>query len=120
MPIRTPSILPSNGFRRSIVFWGTAILNYEIRAAFLRVVIARNYLLPTLGKIGPPRFRRLMLTLIPWKALQEVKEISDTMHKTSLEIFESKKRAFLEGDAAVVKQIGQGKDIMSILRKTLI
>ena len=94
------------------------ISNNLIRAALLKVVVVRNYLLPTISKIGTPRFRRFMLTLVPWKALQELKEISDMMHKTSLEIFESKKQALLEGDEAMAKQIAQGKDIMSVLCKT--
>ena len=58
-----------------------------------------------------------MLNRVPWKALQDIKEISDTMHRTSVEIFESKKQALLEGDEAVAKQIAQGKDIMSVLSK---
>lgn len=39
----------------------------------------------------------------------------DFMHDTSLEIYNSKKRAIAEGNEAVLKQVGQGKDIMSIL-----
>jgi hypothetical protein len=41
----------------------------------------------------------------------------DIMHDTSVEIFEAKKKALQEGDEAVLKQAGGGKDIMSILSK---
>ena len=39
----------------------------------------------------------------------------DVLHKTTVEIFEAKKKALEEGDEAVAQQIGQGKDFMSIL-----
>jgi hypothetical protein len=48
--------------------------------------------------------------------MHELRDIVDVMHNTSVEILESKKRALEEGDQAVAKQIGGGKDIMSILR----
>jgi hypothetical protein len=79
------------------------------------MVLARSYLLPTLIKIGPPKFRRWIVDRIPWKNPQQLREIIDVMHNTSVEIFEKKKRALQEGDAAVSQQIGQGKDIISIL-----
>jgi len=90
------------------------IFNYVIRSALLKVLIVRNYLLPTVIKIGTSEFRRFMLTLVPWKALREIKEISDTMHRTSLEIFESKK-ALIEGDEVAMQ--AQGRNIISILCK---
>lgn len=37
------------------------------------------------------------------------------MDRTCVDIFEGKKRALKEGDEAVSKQVGEGKDIMSIL-----
>ena len=59
--------------------------------------------------------RRFIVDLLPWKNLHDVRDIIDTIHNTSLEIFESKKRALLDGDEAVERQVGQGKDILSIL-----
>lgn len=38
------------------------------------------------------------------------------MHKTSTKIFEGKKKALEKGDDAVVHQVAEGRDIMSILR----
>lgn len=46
-------------------------------------------------------------------------EIIDVMHETSTKILEGKKEALEKGDDAVVHQVAEGKDIMSILREFL-
>ena len=74
------------------------------------------YLAP-LVRIGTPKFRRFILNLIPWKALHQLRDISDVVHNTAVEIINSKKRALADGDEAVARQIGQGKDILSVLSK---
>lgn len=56
-----------------------------------------------------------MLELIPSAAVQRMKNIIDLMYKTSVDIFESKKAALALGDEAVMKQVGEGKDIISVL-----
>jgi hypothetical protein len=56
-----------------------------------------------------------MVGLLPFKNMHKLRDIVDVMHNTSIEILESKKRALKEGDDAVAKQIGGGKDIISIL-----
>ena len=71
--------------------------------------------LPYLIKLGPAWFRRLVIDLLPSKRVQRVKDIIDTMEKTSIEIVEQKRRALREGEESVVRQLGMGKDIMSIL-----
>lgn len=40
------------------------------------------------------------------------------MHNTSIEIIEGKKKALEQEDEAVSRQVGQGKDIISILRSS--
>ena len=72
------------------------------------------YLTPLI-KIGTPKFRRFILDLIPWKNAHELRDISDVIHNTAVEIINSKKRALEDGDEAVARQIGEGKDIISIL-----
>ena len=72
------------------------------------------YLTP-LVKFGTPKFRRFILNLIPWKPLHQLRDISDVIHNTAVEIVNSKKRALEDGDEAVASQIGQGRDILSIL-----
>ncbi|CAA7267173.1 unnamed protein product [Cyclocybe aegerita] len=82
-----------------------------------KMLFPRTYLLATLVKIGTPNFRRFLVDLIPWKALHDLRDIVDVLHDTSVEIIESKKKALAEGDESVANQIGQGKDILSILLK---
>ncbi|KAJ3510085.1 hypothetical protein NLJ89_g4875 [Agrocybe chaxingu] len=82
-----------------------------------KMLFPRTYLLATLVKIGTPSFRRFLVDLIPWKALHDLRDVVDVLHNTSVEIIESKKKALAEGDESVAHQIGQGKDILSILLK---
>jgi len=56
----------------------------------------------------------------PFEDVQELRQIIDIMHATSVEIVETKKRALEEGDEAVERQVARGKDIMSILRRPII
>ncbi|KIM86621.1 hypothetical protein PILCRDRAFT_815850 [Piloderma croceum F 1598] len=79
-------------------------------AAYLR-------LMPILVKLGTPRFRRFLMGLVPHKAVRRTQEIVDVMDRTSIQIFEHKRLALQQGDEAVLKQVGRGKDIMSILLK---
>ena len=74
------------------------------------------YLIP-LVKLGTPKFRRFILDLIPWETLHQLRDISDVVHNTAVGIINSKKRALEDGDEAVARQIGEGKDILSILSK---
>ena len=74
------------------------------------------YLTPLL-RLGTPKFRRFILDLIPWKTLHDLRDISDVMHNTAVEIINSKKQALEDGDEALARQIGQGKDILSILSR---
>lgn len=71
--------------------------------------------LPFLVKLGPPALRRFVAEHAPIKAVRRLVEIVDVMDRTSVEVLTNKKAALAQGDAAVMKQIGQGKDIMSIL-----
>jgi hypothetical protein len=71
--------------------------------------------LPTLMKLGSPKFRRFIVDHLPFKNATRLRDIVDIMHETSIEILEVKERALKEGDEAVVQQIGRGQDIMSIL-----
>lgn len=56
-----------------------------------------------------------MVDVLPWKSLRKLRDIIDIMHNTSTEIFDAKKKALEEGNEAVSKQVGRGKDILSIL-----
>jgi hypothetical protein len=79
------------------------------------MIFFRNYLLTTFVKLGPPRFRRFLVDLLPFKNARRLRDIIDIIHNTSVEILEAKRRALKEGDEVVARQIGRGKDIISIL-----
>ncbi|THU97070.1 cytochrome P450 [Dendrothele bispora CBS 962.96] len=80
--------------------------------------MARRYVLPWAMKIGSPSFRRWVLSTIPWKNMHwHIRDISDYTWQFSKEIYEEKKKALAEGDEAVARQLGKGKDIKSILMR---
>ena len=56
-----------------------------------------------------------MIDFIPSAGLKRMRDISDEIQFHARHIYETKKRAMREGDAAVMQQIGEGKDIMSKL-----
>lgn len=66
-------------------------------------------------KMGPRWFRRSVVDMYPNPDVQNIKEVVDTMSAKSYEIFNQKKVALKRGDEAVLRQVGEGKDIMSIL-----
>lgn len=60
--------------------------------------------------------RRALVDMFPKGTMvHRVKEIVDTMDSRSREIFNGKKVAISKGDAEVVKQVAEGKDLISIL-----
>ena len=59
------------------------------------------------------------MNAVPWKAIHEVRDMVMYRHEFSVKVYEEKKRALEEGDEAVTRQLGQGKDILSILSKDL-
>ena len=80
-------------------------------------MIIQTTLIPIVSKIGTPSFRRAVVDLIPSEHIKKIRDIVDVFYSTSVEIFESKKKALREGDQALAAQIGRGKDIISILSK---
>ena len=74
-------------------------------------------MLPIFKKLGPPRFRRWLLEMVPMQQVQRVKEIVDILDQNTREIFFGKRAALEAGDAAVKEQVANGNDIMSILCK---
>ena len=74
---------------------------------------------PFLMKLGPPGFRRFLIDISPSRDLKKVKDIVDIMAETSNGIYREKLEALKQGDKAVIEQVGQGKDVMSILCKLI-
>ena len=71
---------------------------------------------PYLPDIGSPAFRRWLLKFIPNPQVLKMQQITDILWQKSTEVYQAKKLALEQGDEAVTRQLGEGKDIMSILR----
>ena len=72
-------------------------------------------LLQYVQDIGTAAFRRRFVDSLPSRNIQQLKNISDVLHARSVLIFNEKKAALEKGDDALKYQIGEGRDIMSIL-----
>ena len=88
----------------------------RLREAIRPLVVFGDFLLP-LSNIGSAAFRRWIVEHVPNKRVQHVRGLIDTLYSHACEIVEMKKTALARGDEAVAQQLGQGKDIMSRLRK---
>lgn len=85
----------------------------------MKSVVPRIFL-PIAVKIGTPAFQRRVVEMIPSESIRGMKDISDILHARSVQIFNEKKAALARGDDAVKHQVGEGRDIMSILREWLL
>ena len=75
-----------------------------------------QFVVPYLYKLGPPALRRWALDhLLPDRRVQHLKDIADFLDSQARSIISKKRLALKEGDEAVTQQVGEGKDIMSIL-----
>ncbi|ESK86254.1 hypothetical protein Moror_16634 [Moniliophthora roreri MCA 2997] len=82
-----------------------------------RLAFPMVYILPHVVHLGSPGFRRFVSQFIPNQDFKIVQQLSDSLWKISIQIFEEKKRALLMGDEALKQQVGSGKDILSILMR---
>ncbi|KAJ7127139.1 cytochrome P450 [Mycena epipterygia] len=89
----------------------------KLQPTMIRLALPAQYILPWAVNIGPPKFRRFIVNILPWKLLHEARDILDTMYDTAVHIYHTKKKGLDEGDEAVSAQIAHGKDIISILMK---
>ncbi|KAM5545857.1 hypothetical protein V8D89_000895 [Ganoderma adspersum] len=62
-------------------------------------------------------FIKGLFRLIPLRSLKRLLHISDTMHEYSSRIVEERKAALSKEDEAVLHEVGEGKDIMSVCLK---
>lgn len=74
--------------------------------------------MPYLVRIGPAALRRKIVEMAPKGGpSHHMMRISDALSESSRKIVNEKKRALLQGDEALKQQVGEGKDIMSVLRE---
>ncbi|EIM86870.1 cytochrome P450 [Stereum hirsutum FP-91666 SS1] len=74
-------------------------------------------LYPWVANLGTPALRRWVGQNLPMPDLNRLVYLTDVIYETSKMIFNAKKAALEKGDDAVVLQIGEGRDIMSVLMK---
>ncbi|TBU38509.1 cytochrome P450 [Dichomitus squalens] len=79
--------------------------------SFTPAMVAMRQASPILTSMGPARLRRWIVDLLPIPQVQQLKDVVDVLHDTSLRIIDEKKAALQRGDTA------QGKDIIGILLK---
>ncbi|KAA1472339.1 cytochrome P450 [Dentipellis sp. KUC8613] len=101
---------------RSTNRYGAAVKNL---VPTLGKVAIFNQTIPWVDKIGPRAFRRFISHNMVswWPSFNKLVGIVDVMDETTQEVFRHKKAALAKGDDALIHQIGEGRDIMSILLK---
>ncbi|KAI0764536.1 cytochrome P450 [Trametes elegans] len=72
-------------------------------------------LLPWLKRLFPAAWLRFGAGVIPSRPLQRMKAISDSVNATARQILSQKEEALQEGDKTMIQEIGERKDLMSIL-----
>ncbi|KAL4249906.1 hypothetical protein ABKN59_001980 [Abortiporus biennis] len=66
---------------------------------------------------GSAPTRRRLLGLLPVRKIQETLKVIKILHEGCEDIYIKKKRSLQAGDDATVHQVGEGRDIMSVLLK---
>lgn len=70
---------------------------------------------PVAAKFDCPRLKRFVVDHIPWRRVQRIARLIDIMHNTSIEIIKAKRDALNSNDPAVVAEMMEKKDIITIL-----
>ncbi|EKM59451.1 uncharacterized protein PHACADRAFT_249950 [Phanerochaete carnosa HHB-10118-sp] len=94
--------------------YGEAIKDYV--PAVFSVQLWRT-LYPYVHEYIPSSVRNLLAPLLPFQRFRRLREIIGAMDRHSRSIFHEKKAALEKGDNAALQQVGEGRDIMSILMK---
>ncbi|KAJ2930397.1 hypothetical protein H1R20_g6706, partial [Candolleomyces eurysporus] len=79
-----------------------------------KLLLFRAFIMPIVYKwdFGVPGFYRFLLGVFPSKSLHKLRDITDTMHSISLQLFNDKKEALAKGSGTFKND---HKDILSIL-----
>ncbi|KAI8976646.1 cytochrome P450 [Trametes punicea] len=71
--------------------------------------------LPWLKRMFPLNVLRFLASVFPWYPVRHMKAISDNVYETSRQVLRRKGELLKQGDAVMRQEIGEGKDLMSIL-----
>ncbi|TFK22728.1 cytochrome P450 [Coprinopsis marcescibilis] len=84
----------------------------------MKTTTARFLVLPYGANMGPSWLRRFIVNIFPWKTLHDLRDIVDIMHSSSVSVYREKLAVLGQGGPeALREQVGEGKDILSILLK---
>ena len=72
--------------------------------------------LPWLKRLFPLSVLRYLASVFPWYPVRHMQAISDNVYETSRQVLRRKGELLKQGDAVMRQEIGEGKDLMSILR----
>ena len=76
--------------------------------------VPRNFF-PYVDKIIHPKILKFLGRALPWPKLNYFMDLTETLKSKSRGVHEMKKKLLELGDDATVMQIGDGKDIISLL-----
>ncbi|THH26897.1 hypothetical protein EUX98_g7287 [Antrodiella citrinella] len=79
--------------------------------------ISLEILAPHFKYLGSPAFRRKLVKMSPLPDLRKFADLIDILHDQSKQILEMKKTLLKNGDETLLKRVGEGKDILSVLLK---
>ncbi|KAI9443760.1 cytochrome P450 [Lactarius psammicola] len=80
------------------------------------LAVYRN-LFPYVDKIFHPKILKFLGRTLPWPKLNHLMVLAETLNSKSRGIHATKKRLLELGDDATVRQVGDGKDIISLLMR---
>ncbi|EIW55368.1 cytochrome P450 [Trametes versicolor FP-101664 SS1] len=83
-------------------------------AAFAQLVVWRP-LLPWLKRTFPSWLLRFTVAVLPWKALRRMRTVSDEIRGMASHVLQRKIALLRLGDDAIVREVAEGKDLMSVL-----
>ncbi|THU83076.1 cytochrome P450 [Dendrothele bispora CBS 962.96] len=90
----------------------------ELLLAAKRLIVPIQAL-PFLMKVLPAGLRRSLIDYVPLPDLHLVRDLVDALDNTSRSILSRKKQALKEKDSVLAEQVGQGKDITTVLMKSV-
>ncbi|KAI0270655.1 cytochrome P450 [Gloeopeniophorella convolvens] len=70
---------------------------------------------PAVSMYFPHKLLKVVGEVLPWENLHRLMKVTSTIHTHAEAIFRSKMGSLARGDDAIVKQMDEGKDILSIL-----
>ncbi|KAH9034869.1 cytochrome P450 [Lactarius pseudohatsudake] len=76
--------------------------------------VYRN-LFPYVYKIFHPKILKFVGRMLPWPGLNHLMNLAEAMNAQARGVYETKKRLLESGDDATAKQVGEGKDLISLL-----